>query len=110
MKLLRTLAVAVIFTGVCMAQNKPVPKPATPAVETKTPPAEWLQQYDDYMALARVIQQVRKESGLEKFEALEDEKGQTLRKGIPEGYTFDPATKTFTKLPTPPAAAKTPVK
>ena len=98
---MKYLALAVLLLAPAVyAQDKTPPKP--PAVETQAPTQDWLNQYDEYMALVRVVQQIRQESGLEKIEAKMNEKANSLRTGIPPGYSFDVATKTFKKDPEAP--------
>jgi len=90
------LAVALLMAGFVGAQDKPV-TPEKPAVTQQDPSPKWLSDYDDYMALVRVITQMKQESGLDKLEAKMSEKAMSLRSQIPQGFEFDPATKKFTK-------------
>jgi hypothetical protein len=96
-----TLVLALLIGGAVLAQDvKTVIVPNPPAnppklEEVKTPPQEWLNNLDDYIALARVIQQLKQENGIDKLEAKLNEKGQTLQAQIPVGYTYDAVTKKF---------------
>jgi hypothetical protein len=74
-------------------------KPA-PAEETQEPSAAWLKDFDDYQALGKVVQRHREQDKDEQdLAALEN----TLRTKLPQGFTFNPATRKFVKLPVPPA-------
>jgi len=70
---------------------------------TKTPSAQWLMDYDSYMALNRVIVNLKQQNGIDKLEAELNRQGNALAVQIPAGYTFDPVKKVFILPPSSPA-------
>ena len=98
------LDVILLFGVAALAQDKPKdpPKPETKVEASIVPPDTWLQTYDEYLALSRIIEQTRQEAGLPKLEAIFNQKTQELTKGIPKGYHFNGQTKKFDKDPEAP--------
>lgn len=95
------------------ANTKPAPAKQAKAAEGSKPdiepPAIWLEGLKGYLDLARVIQQMKEEQGIDKLELQLQKKGNNLAQQLPAGYTYDPAKKKFVDpknlpQPTPPPA------
>jgi hypothetical protein len=112
---MKYLIAVVLFLGILLgslwAQEKHKTESPAPPVKTeeiKTPPADWLNSLDDYLALARVIQQLKQENGIDKLEIKASTMAEALKAKIPEGYTYDAATRRFVLIKPTPAPEKKP--
>jgi hypothetical protein len=74
----------------------------------KDPSDKWLQDYDSYLALKRVIDNMKAQNGIDKLEQELIRQGNALAVQIPGGYTFDPDKKKFVLPPQPQATAPKP--
>ncbi len=98
------LAAAVAFAFMVavasVIQGQDAKKPDSPAKleATKAPTPEWLKSYEEYLALQRVIVQLKAQYGIDKLEMELNKQGQSLAGQIPPGYSFDQEKKQFVAI------------
>lgn len=75
--------------------------PLTKRIE-KDPPTDWMSQYDDFDAMERTIQKLKKDNGIDVLEQKAQVLGnQLLAEMRKEGWDFDRQTRKWFKLEVP---------
>lgn len=105
------LALAMVAIGICLAGLQVIAqdtKPAAPAKleAVKEPSKQWLEDYEAFLVLQRVISEMKKETGIDKLEERLNQKGLALQSGVPAGYNFDQNKKQFVIAVKPEPAKK----
>ena len=80
------------------AQEKKDGAPPAKLEAVQQPSKEWLENYEAFLVLQRVIGEMKKEAGIDKLEERLNQKGLALQAGVPQGYSFDQNKKQFVAI------------